>query len=314
MIKNYFKTAIRNLLKKKSFSAINIFGLAIGMAVSILMLLFVLSEVTYDRFNEDSENIYRIALHIDAQGRILNIPSAPAPMGPALMDNFPEVTEVGRLRSMGGALISYEDKKFDETNIRYADAGIFDVFSIDVLRGNPETFLEAPYNLVITEEMARKYFGEEDPINKSLQFGSEDFYTVTGVVKKMPENSHFKFNMLISLPTLNRTGEPLDSWMGFNFNTYFKLQSGASIEGLDEKCYTLMMDNMPEQIRQLDLKLDLHLQPLTSIHLHSTTEGELEPGGSIAYIWIMTTIAFFIPPDRLYQFHESLHSPVRPQG
>ncbi len=294
MIKNYFKTAIRNLLKKKSFSAINIFGLAIGMAVSILMLLFVLSEVTYDRFNEDSENIYRIALHIDAQGRILNIPSAPAPMGPALMDNFPEVTEVGRLRSMGGALISYEDKKFDETNIRYADAGIFDVFSIDVLRGNPETFLEAPYNLVITEEMARKYFGEEDPINKSLQFGSEDFYTVTGVVKKMPENSHFKFNMLISLPTLNRTGEPLDSWMGFNFNTYFKLQSGASIEGLDEKCYTLMMDNMPEQIRQLDLKLDLHLQPLTSIHLHSTTEGELEPGGSIAYIWIMTTIAFFI--------------------
>ncbi len=294
MIKNYFKTAIRNLLRKKSFSAINIFGLAIGMAVSILMLLFVLNEVTYDRFNEDSENIYRIALNIDAQGRILNIPSAPAPMGPALMDNFPEVIEVGRLRSMGGALISYEDKEFDESNIRYADSGIFDVFSIDVLRGNPETFLEAPYNLVITEEMAQKYFGEENPINKTLQFGSEDFYTVTGVVKKMPENSHFKFNMLISLPTLNRTGEPLDSWMGFNFNTYFKLQDGASVEGLDEKFYTLMMDNMPEQIKQLDLKLDLYLQPLTSIHLNSTTEGELEPGGSIAYIWIMTTIAFFI--------------------
>ena len=294
MIKNYFKTALRNLWKKKSFSAINIFGLAIGMAVSILMLLFVLNEITYDRFNEDSEDIYRIQLNLNAQGRLLNIASVPAPMGPALLDNFPEVMEVGRLRSMGGALISYEDKKFDETNIRYADSGIFDVFTIVVVGGNPKTFLEAPYSLVITQEMAEKYFGDQDPINKTLQFGTEDFYTVTGVIKKMPENSHFKFNMLISLTTLNRTGEPLDTWGSFNFNTYFKLQKNASVEGLEEKFYTLLMDNLPEQVKQLDVKMDLYLQELHRIHLHSHTEGELEPSGSIAYIWIMTTIAFFI--------------------
>ena len=114
MIKNYLKTALRNLWKKKSFSAINIIGLAIGMSVSILMLLFVLNEVTYDRFNDNSQNIYRIALKIDAQRRILNIPSIPPPMGPALMDNFPEVTQIGRLRTTGEALISYEDQLIEE--------------------------------------------------------------------------------------------------------------------------------------------------------------------------------------------------------
>ena len=294
MIKNYLKTALRNLWKKKSFSAINIIGLAIGMSVSILMLLFVLNEVTYDRFNDNSQNIYRIALNLDAQGRILNIPSVPPPMGPALMDNFPEVTQVGRLRTRGEALISYKEKLIEESRIVYADSGIFDIFSIDVLRGNPETFLEAPFNLVITEEMAEKYFGNDDPINKTLKFDNEDVYTVAGVVKKMPENSHFKFNILLSLPTLNRTGEALDDWMGFNFVTYIELQNSASTEGLNEKYHTLLMDNMPEQIKQLDIKIDLYLQPLTSIHLHSQTEGELEPGGNVAYIWILTTIALFV--------------------
>lgn len=294
MIKNYFKTALRNLWRKKSFSAINIIGLAIGMSVSILMLLFVLNEVTYDRFNENSENIYRIALNINAHGRILNIPSIPAPMGPALVDNFPEVSHFGRLRSKGGALISYEDKQIEESRISYADSGIFDIFSIEVVRGDPKTFLEAPFNLVITEEMAEKYFGSEDPINNVLKFDNEDVYTVSGVVKKMPENSHFKFNMLISLTTLNRTRDSLDSWMGFNFKTYFELQKNASSEGLSDKFYTLLMDNQPEQIKQLGIEIDLYLQPLTSIHLHSHTEGELEPGGNVAYIWIMTTIAIFV--------------------
>lgn len=294
MIKNYLKTALRNLWRKKSFSAINIIGLAIGMSVSILMLLFVLNEVTYDRFNTDSRNIYRIALNIDAQGRIMNIPSVPAPMGPSLVDNFPEVAQVGRLRNWGEVLISYEEKLIEESRIIYADSGIFDIFSIDVVRGDPKTFLEAPFNLVITEEMAEKYFGDEDPMNKALKFDNEDVYTVSGVVKKMPENSHFKFNILISLPTLNRTGDGLDSWMNFNFYTYFKLQKNASTEGLSGKFHTLLMDNTPEQTKQLDIKIDLYLEPLTSIHLHSHTEGEMEPGGNVAYIWILTTIALFV--------------------
>ena len=294
MIKNYLKTAFRNILKKKSFSAINIIGLAIGMCVSLLMLLFVWNEVTYDRFNDNSENIYRVALSIDAQGRKLEIASIPAPMGPGLVDNFPEVIRVGRLRNRGDAVISYEDKLIDESKIMYADSGIFDLFSIEVLRGDPDTFLDAPYQLVLTEEMAEKYFGSEDPLNKGLKFDNEYVYTVSGVVKKMPENSHFKFNMLCSLPTLNRQNEPLDSWGGFNFPTYIELQPGSFNETLNEKYLSYLVANLPEMVKEMDLKIDLSLQPLSSIHLNPMAEGELEPGGNITFIWILATIAFFV--------------------
>jgi putative ABC transport system permease protein len=294
MFKNYLKTAIRNLWKKKSFSLINIVGLALGIAVSLLMLLYVFNELTYDRFNKNSDNIYRIALNLEAQGLSMSIPGSPAPFGPALAEQYPEVLRIGRLRSTGGRIISYEDKIFDESRIYYADPGIFDIFTITVLRGDEKTFLEAPFSVVLTEEMAEKYFGSEEALGKTLRWNDEDVYTVTGLVKKMPENSHFKFNMLASLSSLGGTFDDPMSWMGFNFTTYLLLQDSVSLDGLDQKYYTFLMDNMPEQIKQLDVKMELFLQALKSIHLHSHLEGEMEPVGNVAYIWILTTIAFFI--------------------
>ena len=133
MIKNYLTTAIRHLWRKKSFSLINIAGLAIGISISLLMLLYVLNEVTYDRFNENSENIYRIALKVDAQGRTLMTPRVPVPFGPALVEQFPEVLNTGRLRSTGGKIFSYEDKLFKESRIYYADSGIFDIFTLNLI-------------------------------------------------------------------------------------------------------------------------------------------------------------------------------------
>ena len=294
MFKNYFVTALRNLLKKKSFSLINVVGLAIGLSISILMLLFVLNEVTYDRFNENSENIHRIAINLDAQGRKLSIPSVPGPMGPEMMAQFPEVLQVGRLRVTGGGIVSYEDKVFEESRVYYADPGIFEIFSIDAVRGDPESFLEVPNSLVLTEETAEKYFGKEEPLGKILKWDNEDSFTVTGVVKKMPENSHFKFNMLFSLSSLKGGFDDPNSWMGFNFNTYIELQEGVSLEGLDEKYQSFLMSKLPPMIKQLDVKIELFLQPLRSIHLHSRLEGELEAGGNIGYIWIMGTIALFL--------------------
>jgi putative ABC transport system permease protein len=294
VIKNYLKTAIRNLWKKKSFSLINIVGLAIGISVSLLMLLYVLNEVTYDRFNENSENIYRIAHKVDAQGRILTTPRVPAPFGPALVVQFPEVLNTGRLRRTGGKIFSYEDKLFRESRIYYADPGIFDIFTIEVVRGNEKTFLDAPYSVVITEELAEKYFGREEPLGKILKCDNKDLYTVTGVVKKMPENSHFKFNVLASLSSLSRTFDDPRSWMNFNFFTYIELQEKAPLGELDQKYYSFLMDNMPEQIKQLDFKMELFLQPLRSIHLHSHLDDEMEPSGNVAYIRIMATIASFI--------------------
>ena len=295
MFKNYLKTALRNLMKNWTFSFINVAGLAIGMAVSFLILLLVVNELTYDRFHENSDNIYRIATRIDAEGRKLNVPSVPAPFGPMLKELYPEIAEVARLQGENTRVISYEDKLFEEDKIYYADPGLFEVFTVDVVRGDPKTILEAPFSLVLSEELAEKYFGKEDPVGKTLKFGNEENpYTITGIAKKMPENSHFKFNMLASLSSLEKLRGDLNSWMGFNYYTYLEIQGEHDAEALTQKYYDQLMANMPDQIKQLDIQIQLDLQPLTKIHFSSYTEGEMEPPGNPSYIRIFITIALLI--------------------
>ena len=294
MLTNYLKTAIRNLWKRKSFSLINIVGLAIGMAVSFLILLYVWNEVTYDRFHENYENICRIATKLDAQGRHIEIASVPAPLGPVLVDQFPEVIRAARLRGFGTGIVAYEDKLFEEDRIFHADPDLFSVFTISIVRGNPDSWLQAPFQMVITQEMAEKYFGDADPMGKTLKVDNRYTYTVTGVVKKMPENSHFKFSMIGSLSTLEKIRGDLNLWMGFNYRTYILLEDNPSIEGITKKINDLLMANIPEQFKQLGAEVELFLQPIRSIHLHSHLEGEMEPPGNPAFIRILTTIALFI--------------------
>ncbi|MCJ7679493.1 MAG: ABC transporter permease [Candidatus Aminicenantes bacterium] len=294
MFKNYLKTAVRNLLKKKSFSFINITGLAVGMAVCFVLLSYVLNEVTYDRFHEKHNRIYRIASKLDVAGRKIEIPGTPGPFGPLLMESYPEIAGIVRLKSKGTAILSHGDKVFEEDNICYIDPSFTDVFTVQVVSGDPKTFLNAPFTMIITEEMAKKHFGGENPIGQIIRMDHKYDYTVTGVVKKMPENSHFKFNMLGSLSTQEKIRGDLDSWMGFNYSTYLEMKEGTSIAGLAEKFTQPLLDNMPDQIKQLGVKIKLELQPLTSIHLQSHLEGEMEPPGNIAYIRILTAIALFI--------------------
>ena len=294
MLRNYLKTALRNLWKRKSFSLINIVGLAIGMAVSFLILLFVLNEVTYDRFHENYDNIYRIATKLDAQGRHFEVGSVPAPLGPALVDQFPEVVRAARLRESATRIIAYEEKLYEESRIFHADPDLFDVFTIPVVRGNPENWLQAPFNMVVTEEIAEKYFGDADPIGKTVKVNNRYTYTITGVVRKMPENSHFKFNMIGSLSTLEQIWGDLNLWMGFNYATYILLEGDPSLEEITQKYNNLLMSNTPEQFKQLGAEVEIFLQPMGSIHLHSHLEGEMEPPGNPAFIRILTTIALFI--------------------
>jgi putative ABC transport system permease protein len=294
MLHNYIKTALRNLWKKKSFSFINIVGLAIGMAVSFLILLYVMNEVTYDRFHENFEKIYRLATKLDAQGRHFEIASVPAPMGPALVDQFPEVVRAARLREFGTRIVSYEEKLYEESRIFHADPELFNVFTISVVRGNPENWLQAPLQMVITEEMAKKYFGDEDPLGKTLKVDNNYTYTITGVAKEMPENSHFKFNMIGSLSTLEQIRGDLNMWMGFNYTTYLLLEGDPSLPEITQKYNNLLMSNIPDQFKQLGAEVEIFLQPVGSIHLHSQLEGELEPSGNPAFIRILLTIAVFI--------------------
>jgi putative ABC transport system permease protein len=294
MLQNYLKTAVRNLWKRKSFSLINIVGLAIGMAVSFLILLYVLNEVTYDRFHENFDNIYRMATKIDAQGRHLEVASVPAPLGPAMVDQFPEVVRMARLREFGSRIVSYEDKLYEESGIFHADPDLFDVFTIPIIRGNPGNWLQAPFNMVVTEEMAEKYFGKEDPLGKMIKVDNNYTYTITGVVKEMPENSHFKFNMIGSLSSLEKIRGDLYMWMGFNYATYILIEDNPSLEEIAQKYNNLLMSNIPDQFKQLGAEVEVFLQPLRSIHLHSHLEGEMEPPGNPVFIRILATIALFI--------------------
>lgn len=294
MFRHYLKTALRNLWKRKSFSFINIVGLAIGMAVSFMILLYVWNEVTYDRFHEKAAHIFRLATKLDAQGRHLEVAGVPAPMGPALVDQFPEIIRAVRLREEGTRIVSYQDKLYEETKIYHADPALFEVFTIPVVRGNPETWLDAPFQMVLTDEMAEKYFGDDDPLGKNIQIDSTYTYTITGIAGKMPENSHFKFDMIGSLSSIGQIRKDLNMWMGFNYATYILTQGSPSVEEITPKVNDLLMANIPDQFKQLGAKVEVFLQPLRSIHLYSRLEGEMEPPGNPAFIRVLTTIALFI--------------------
>jgi putative ABC transport system permease protein len=294
MWKNYLKISFRNLWKNKSFTFINIIGLAVGLAVAFSIFLYVVNEVTYDRFHEKSDRIYRFAASMDLQDRHFEIAEMPIPFGPALKQKFPEVKKTTRIQEAGSTLISRKNSVIKETGIYYVDPDFFKMFTVPVVSGNPEKFLDDPFEVVITEEMARKYFGEENPIGKIMEWDHTHQYTVTGVVKKMPENSHFKFNMLSSLSTLESMGRNMNDWMSFSIHTYLELGDNVQIDGLEEKYYDFLWAHIPEQIKKLVVDIDLSLQPLTRIHLYSYLEQELEPPGNLAYIRIFTAIALFI--------------------
>ena len=294
MWRNYLKVSFRNLRKNKSFSLINIAGLAIGLAVSFSIFLYVVNEVTYDRFNEKSDRIYRFATSMDIQDRHFEIAEMPIPFGPALAEEFPEVKNFTRIWEAGTTIISREKRLFKETDIYYVDPGFFKMFTVSKISGNPETFLNAPFKVVITEEMAEKYFGEENPVGEILEWDQSHQFTVTGVVKKMPENSHFKFNMLGSMSTLESMGRNLNDWMGFSICTYLELSDNVQTKGLENKYYEFLWSHVPDQIKNLGVKINLSLQPLTKIHLYSHLEEELEPPGNLVFIRIFTAIALFI--------------------
>ena len=200
MLKNYFKIAIRNLLKNKAFSLINILGLSIGMAACIFILLWVQDELSFDTYHEKADRIYRLITRdqtdaADGSARV------GAPWGPAMQQDYPEVADFVRFRYTGRSLVRYDDKTAFEEGGLFADSTIFNIFSFPLLKGNPETALTEPNSIVITEPLAKKYFGDENPIGKRLNFDAEFDLLVTGVMAEVPKNSHFRFNYLISFVT-----------------------------------------------------------------------------------------------------------------
>ena len=299
MLKNYLTIAVRNLFRQKLYSAINILGLAVGMACSILILIYVQDELSYDRYHKNADRIYRIVREQDFGGRVSHSAISPPAMAALLPDELPEVEGAVRLIP-GGTLISYGEKRFFE-DFYYADPGVFDVFNFPLLRGDPKTALSEPFSIVIAPAVAERFFGDEDPIGKVLTFSYQHHeYKVTGILKEVPRNSHIRFDALVSWVgyneerNRNRWLPSYSSGSMMLLYSYVLLPQGYDPAELEEKLPGFVETYMGEHLRSRGWKLRFHLQPLTRIHLHSDLEHDRASVSSIAYVYGFSAIAVFI--------------------
>ncbi len=304
MIKNFFKTATRNLWRNKGFSAINIFGLALGIATCLLITLYLQKELSYDRYNEKADRMVRVVFGGKMQGGEIKEANVMPPVAQTLKKDYPEVEEATRIRPYGTPRVTYGDKTFKEEAFAFVDSNFFQVFTIPLIKGDPRKALLQPNTIVISRSAARKYFGNANPVGKTLTF--KDFnvvLTVTGEIEEVPVNSHFHFGLFASMASFPDARQ--DSWMVSNFHTYLVLSKGHDAKSLEAK-----MPQMTEkyigpqlqkamgvtlaQFKQQGNNIGFTLQPLTDIHLHSDLTGELEPGGDLNYLYIFSVVAIFM--------------------
>lgn len=295
MIVKYLKPAIRHFAKNKFLSFVNLVGLLAGITAFLYITHYVSFETSYDKFHEDSENIYRLGLRwfkgdVPDGDLARNFYGA----GPAIKNEFPEVEEVARLRPwFGRTLASYEQKKFQVDKIYFADPGVFSVFSFPVISGDPNTALTTPRSIMISESTAKLYFGNGDPLGKVLHLKQGDIdvpHTINGVFEDVPENSHIKFNLLISYANL----QSLDNNWKFNqVYTYAKFNERADIEKIKEKVPSFL-SKYTEEIQSQGFSVNFIFQPLEGIHLNSNLQSEAEINGDGRNIQFLTLIALVI--------------------
>jgi putative ABC transport system permease protein len=293
MLRNYLRVAFRNIRKQKGYAFINISGLAIGMAACLLILLWVYDELSYDTYHENADRIYRLT--IDANlGAQMSVPVAPTPAGPAMVQEYPEALQAVRLSRPNRSPVVVGDREYFEENVAYADNSIFEIFSFPLVEGDPRAALEAAYSVVLTEDVARKYFGNDQALGKTIKIGGRD-YAVMGVAKNVRENSHFGFNILLSMETRYAESRPImENWLAISNYAYVLLAENADPAALEAKLPALIEKNMGPTLKSLGGSITLHLQPLKRIHLHSDFRGDIAPQGDILYVYLFSAIALFI--------------------
>jgi putative ABC transport system permease protein len=289
MINNYFKTAWRNLHRNKMYAAINVFGIAIGLAAFWMIALYVSDELSFDRSFTNSDRIYRVVQHASWKGGKLDIVPTSAPFAPGLKNEFPEVEDAARIDIEGGGVIQYGDKTFKQNDICFADNSLFKLFDYEFLYGNAPTALSQPNSIVITQTLAKKIFGDESKaINQTISFGDRNPVNITGVMKDMPANSHLQFSGIRSLG--NQVDK--DGWQNFYLYTYLLLKKGADIKSLEKKLPLFASKTIAKEMGVKDYRMEL--QPIRSIHLHSNLDYELSSNGSISRVYLFTVIGILI--------------------
>lgn len=295
MIANYVKIAFRNIIRHKGYTFINLASLAIGMMVCILIMIWVVDEFSFDRYHANSDNIYRLACDANLGGNNMVIALSNAPSAPALVRDFPEVTNATCIYQQGNMPVQYKEIKFLEDNVIFADKSIFDVFSFPFMRGNSDSALTGANMAVMTEETARRYFGTENPIGQSIRINGDADFLITGVIENVPSNSHLKFDILCSFETLVRDGDvSMDAWMDFGYYTYVLLDKNSDLSALEEKLVAFVETNMGEILEQIGGSMRYFLQPLTDIHLYSSLAYDMPGNGSIEYVYLFSGIALFV--------------------
>jgi putative ABC transport system permease protein len=292
MFKNYFKIAWRNLKKNKLYSFVNIMGLAIGITSCILISLYIESEWSYDRFHKNADRITRVTMEYSNGGTVGKYARTGTRVGPQLKRTFPQVVTFARTFKYP-RVISYRDRVFNEKNILYADSSFFEIFSFKLIKGNPSTALNAPHQLVITESMAKKYFGNEDPVGKTLLIATSIRYLVTGIVQDAPGNTQIQFDFIASFTSLDDS--KTEDWWTANDITYLLLNHSDQLPQLQERLTAFM--KTPSVRKEAHMEgsdyLTYRLEPLVKVHLYSSLDG-FEPNGNITYIYILGVIAILI--------------------
>ncbi len=298
MLHNYLTIAIRSLLRYPAYTLINVVGLAIGLAACMLILRYVWDELSYDRYHPHADRVYRVVDDIESAGQTVQTAGSPSGWGPALKRDFPEIELFARVRGTTSVwFIMHEENRYYEKKVIWADAALLDMFSIPLVAGNSRTALTEPYSIVISEDMAFKYFGGEDPMGKVLRGDNVWDFTVTGVMRNIPANSHLRPDMIMSLVTRDVLyPDSLDDWeFHENRYTYIRLHENAAPEDLEAQLPAFVERNKTGRFRDSSKVLRPSLQPLVDIHLYSHRDSELEPNGDIRYVALFLIIAFLIP-------------------
>lgn len=312
MLKSYLKIALRNLLRHKGYSLINIAGLAVGIACTILILLFVQDELSYDTFHEKADRIYRLSREFFNQDGTsnLHLGHVAPPIAPLLRSDFPDIEAIARITDGGTPIIQHGDKSFQEEQFYFADPGVFDIFTLPFIAGDPGPALDNPTDVVLSESAARKYFDfEEDAVGQTITYNLPGYVKtdlkVVGVMKDIPHNSHFHFDFIGSMKALELAfgDDEFQSWGSNNYSTYLLLPEHLSatemsqrLPGFIDRHYAAAIlkftGNPPTRPPHEMTKL--HLWPLQDIHLHSQLDSEIEANGNIIYVYIFASVAFFV--------------------
>jgi putative ABC transport system permease protein len=304
MLTNYLKMAWRTLRKQQGFTFINVFGLAVGLACCMIIMLYILDELSYDRYNTKADRIYRVQSDIKFGGNDTHLAVSPDPVGPTLKNDYPQVEQFVRLHERGTWLVKRTGESINlrEDHIIFADSTLFDVFTLPLIAGNARRALAEPNTAVISESAARRHFGSQNPMGQTLVFDNKTTYTVSGVMRDMPTNAHFHTDFFLTM--LNDDYE-WGSWLSNNHYTYLLMKPGIDGKAFAKNFDTVIEKYVGPQVLQFtgssmgDFKkagntLSYWLIPITDIHLHSRQQIELEPNGDIQYVYIFSAVALFI--------------------